>query len=210
VRPHFISVQTVTLSQIITWHKCLSYQDDVSRPRTRSLSQRSRSHYHLKLHIITIRVDRYTQTVFLSCIEGFWNNVIGTDVYLITTFCLIQEQRPFFKGQGHTYILKVHTITIRDYRFNYTKNNIKQLVTFILFSFPNICMLKKPFQGNLLLGWQFLFPSKLISLCCNFSMDWDRVKGFSAFVTCYLTIVLRPFLARHMSKIFYIKIYYEQ
>jgi hypothetical protein len=38
--------------------------------------------------------------------------------------------------------------------------------------------------------------------CCNFSMDWERVTGFSALVTHYLTINLRPFLACHMSKIF--------
>jgi hypothetical protein len=45
---------------------------------------------------------------------------------------------------------------------------------------------------NLLLPWQrgdssklpkitilrWFFPSKLILKCCNFSMDWDRVKGF--------------------------------
>jgi hypothetical protein len=46
------------------------------------------------------------------------------------------------------------------------------------------------------------FPSKLISKCCNFSMNWDRVKGFSASVTSYPKIDLRPFLACHMSKIF--------
>jgi hypothetical protein len=47
------------------------------------------------------------------------------------------------------------------------------------------------------------FPSKLISKCCNFSMNWDtcRVKGFSASVTSYPKIELRPFLACHMSKI---------
>jgi hypothetical protein len=48
----------------------------------------------------------------------------------------------------------------------------------------------------------FFFPSKLISKCCNFSMNWDRVKGFSASATCYPKIDLRPFLACHMSKIF--------
>jgi hypothetical protein len=47
-----------------------------------------------------------------------------------------------------------------------------------------------------------IFPSKLISKCCNFSMDWDRVKGFSALVTHYLTINLGSFLASHKSKIF--------
>jgi hypothetical protein len=31
-----------------------------------------------------------------------------------------------------------------------------------------------------------IFPPKLISKCCNFSMDWDRVKDFSALVTRYL------------------------
>jgi hypothetical protein len=46
------------------------------------------------------------------------------------------------------------------------------------------------------------FPSKLISKFCNFSMNWDRVKGFSASVTSYPKIDLRPFLAFHMSKIF--------
>jgi hypothetical protein len=39
------------------------------------------------------------------------------------------------KVKGHTYILKVHAITIRDYRYNNTKKNVKQLATFILFSF---------------------------------------------------------------------------
>jgi hypothetical protein len=46
------------------------------------------------------------------------------------------------------------------------------------------------------------FSSKLISKCCNFSMNWNRVKGFSASVTSYPKINLRPFLACHMSKIF--------
>jgi hypothetical protein len=46
------------------------------------------------------------------------------------------------------------------------------------------------------------FPSKLTSKCCNFWMNWDRVKGFSASVTSYPKIDLRPFLACHMSKIF--------
>jgi hypothetical protein len=31
------------------------------------------------------------------------------------------------------------------------------------------------------------FPSKLISKRCNFSIDWDRVKGFSVLVTLYFT-----------------------
>jgi hypothetical protein len=44
------------------------------------------------------------------------------------------------------------------------------------------------------------FQSKLISKCCNFSMHWGRIKGFSAFVTCYLRIDLMLFLACHMSK----------
>jgi hypothetical protein len=35
-----------------------------------------------------------------------------------------------------------------------------------------------------------IFPSKFISKCCNFSRDWDRVKGFSALVTHYLMIDL--------------------
>jgi hypothetical protein len=48
----------------------------------------------------------------------------------------------------------------------------------------------------------FFFPLKLISKCCNFSMNWDRVKGFSAPVTNYPKIDQRPFLAWHMSKIF--------
>jgi hypothetical protein len=37
------------------------------------------------------------------------------------------------------------------------------------------------------------FPSKLISKCCNFSMNWDRVKCFSASVISYPKIDLRPF-----------------
>jgi hypothetical protein len=61
--------------------------------------------------------------------------------------CRVQEPHPFFKGQGHAYILKVHAITIRDYRYNNTKINIKQWVAFILFSFHNTCMLKKSFPG---------------------------------------------------------------
>jgi hypothetical protein len=39
---------------------------------------------------------------------------------------------------------------------------------------------------------RFFFPSKLISKCCNLLMDWDRGKGFSALVTRYLMIDLRP------------------
>jgi hypothetical protein len=38
--------------------------------------------------------------------------------------------------------------------------------------------------------------------CCNFSMDRDRVKCFSALVTRYLMIDLGSFLASHKSKIF--------
>jgi hypothetical protein len=37
---------------------------------------------------------------------------------------------------------------------------------------------------------RWIFPSKLISKCCN-SMNWDTVKGFSALVNCYLLIDLR-------------------
>jgi hypothetical protein len=48
----------------------------------------------------------------------------------------------------------------------------------------------------------WFFPSKLISKGCNFSMDWDRVKGFSALVTRYLIIDLGLFLASRKSKIF--------
>jgi hypothetical protein len=36
------------------------------------------------------------------------------------------------------------------------------------------------------------FPSKLISKCYNFSMNWVRVKGFSASVTSYPRIDLPP------------------
>jgi hypothetical protein len=46
------------------------------------------------------------------------------------------------------------------------------------------------------------FPSKFISKCCNFSRDWDRVKGFSALVTRYIMIDLGSFLASDKSKIF--------
>jgi hypothetical protein len=46
------------------------------------------------------------------------------------------------------------------------------------------------------------FPWKLILKCCNFSMNWDRVKGYLASVTSYPKIYLRPFLACDMSKIF--------
>jgi hypothetical protein len=51
-----------------------------------------------------------------------------------------------------------------------------------------------------ILHW--FFPSKLIWKCCNFSMDWDRVKCFSALVKRYLMIDLGSFLASHKSKIF--------
>jgi hypothetical protein len=67
---------------------------------------------------------------------------------------------------------------------------------------------------NFLLAWQLgdvsklpkkhyfaFFSSKLISKCCNFSMDCDRVNGFSTLVTRYLTIDLRLFLACHIFKI---------
>jgi hypothetical protein len=66
----------------------------------------------------------------------------------MTTFCRVQGLRPFFKGQGHTYILKVYAITVRYYRNNNTKKNIKELVNFIIVSFHNTCMLSKPFQGH--------------------------------------------------------------
>jgi hypothetical protein len=49
------------------------------------------------------------------------------------------------------------------------------------------------------------FPSKFISKCCNFSRDWDRVKGFSALVTRYLMIDLGSFLASYKSKNFLAK-----
>jgi hypothetical protein len=35
---------------------------------------------------------------------------------------------------------------------------------------------------------RWFFPSKLTSKCCNFSMDWDRVKCLSALVRRYLMI----------------------
>jgi hypothetical protein len=38
------------------------------------------------------------------------------------------------------------------------------------------------------------FPSKVISKCCNLSMDWDSVKGFSASITHYIMIDQRSFL----------------
>jgi hypothetical protein len=47
---------------------------------------------------------------------------------------------------------------------------------------------------------RLFFPSKLISKCCNFSMDWDS-QMISALVTRYLMIVLGSFLASHKSKI---------
>jgi hypothetical protein len=37
-----------------------------------------------------------------------------------------------------------------------------------------------------ILHW--FFPSKFMSKCCNFSMDWDRVKCISALVTRYLIV----------------------
>jgi hypothetical protein len=49
---------------------------------------------------------------------------------------------------------------------------------------------------------RWFFPSKLILKCCNFLMDWDRVKCFSALVTRYLMIDVGLFLASHKSKIF--------
>jgi hypothetical protein len=48
---------------------------------------------------------------------------------------------------------------------------------------------------------RWCFPSKLISKCCNFSMDWDRVKGSSAFITRYHKVVLGLFVASLGSKI---------
>jgi hypothetical protein len=50
--------------------------------------------------------------------------------------------------------------------------------------------------------FMLIFPSILISKCQNFSMDWDRVEGFSVLVTCYLLIDQRPILASRKSKIF--------
>jgi hypothetical protein len=41
-----------------------------------------------------------------------------------------------------------------------------------------------------------------VTAASYFSMDWDRVKCFSALVTCYLMIDLGSFLASHKSKIF--------
>jgi hypothetical protein len=69
---------------------------------------------------------------------------------------------------------------------------------------------------NLLLPWQRgdisncknplfcveFFHLQLISKCCNFSMDLDRVKCFSAFVTRYLIIDLGLILASQNSNIF--------
>jgi hypothetical protein len=37
---------------------------------------------------------------------------------------------------------------------------------------------------------------------CNFSIDWDKVKGFLELVTRYLKVDLMPFLTSHKSKIF--------
>jgi hypothetical protein len=49
----------------------------------------------------------------------------------------------------------------------------------------------------------FLLPWQLISKCCNSSMEWERVKDFSALVTCHLKIHLRPIVVCHMPKIFF-------
>jgi hypothetical protein len=69
---------------------------------------------------------------------------------------------------------------------------------------------------NFLLPWQqedisklpkttilrWYFSSKLIPKCCNFSMDCDLAKGFSALVSHYITIDLGSFIVSHKSKIF--------
>jgi hypothetical protein len=49
-----------------------------------------------------------------------------------------------------------------------------------------------------------LSPSRLISKCCNFSIDWDRVNSFSALVSSYMNLKIDPrlFVACHMSKTF--------
>jgi hypothetical protein len=63
-----------------------------------------------------------------------------------------------------------------------------------------------PWQRGTSQNWQkslfciVFFPSILIPKCCNFSMNRDRAKGFSACVTSYPKIDLKPFLACHMSK----------
>jgi hypothetical protein len=66
--------------------------------------------------------NNHVQYVTLSCIEEFWNNLAQMSI----SFCRVQEPRPFLKGQWHFYMLKVHAITIKDYRYNTTKSNIKQ------------------------------------------------------------------------------------
>jgi hypothetical protein len=53
-------------------------------------------------------------------------------------------------------------------------------------------------QKITILRW--FFPIKLISKCCNFSMNEDRVKGFTVLVTRYLMVDLGSFLASHSPK----------
>jgi hypothetical protein len=59
-------------------------------------------------------------------------------------------------------------------------------------------------RGHLKIGkkhyFALIFSIKIDSKCCNFSMDWDRVKGFLALITSYLMVHLGSFLASHSPK----------
>ena len=66
----------------IKWHKCLAYQDDVSRDRTMPLPQTSRSHLQFQCLYACFRV----RPVISLCIEGFLNNM--TQVFSISRQCV--------------------------------------------------------------------------------------------------------------------------
>jgi hypothetical protein len=74
------------------------------------MSTTSRQCVAAKAHVrLSVRVPPLTQQLCPDCNFVMHLGILqqlSTNAYLITTFCRVQEPRPFFKG--YTYILKVH------------------------------------------------------------------------------------------------------
>jgi hypothetical protein len=87
----------------------------VSCPRITYLPQSSRSHYHIEVHIILIRVYRYIH----------WSPDCNCHVYVcinvnhIKMTCRVQDPCPYLQGQGQTYSLKVLIFSRRVWRYTF-------------------------------------------------------------------------------------------
>jgi hypothetical protein len=76
---HLIWYRSYSIKRNRTWHKCLPHQDDVSRLRFMSICPYVRPHLH----------NNHVQTVILSCIDGFWNNL--EQMFIIWQCCVMSK-----------------------------------------------------------------------------------------------------------------------